>query len=259
MRFTLVHGGMHGAWCWELLVPELESLGHSVKTVDLPGHGTRRGETSTLAGYRQAVVDVLEPGDILVGHSMGCPVATMAADAFIDVAHIVYLAGRLPAEGRPMSYDTGGERRADGSVTRMSRLGTADRYMHLSEDGHEFIYDYDGAVAVFYQDCPAELAAWAYSKLTPQSLDVMFGEPISIPRFWEADLPRSFIRCTDDRAYPRELLDRQIERLGVRPLEITGSHSPFLSRPADLAKLLVEATATRPIAGMERYDLDPPE
>ena len=28
MRFVLVHGASHGAWCWDLLVPELNRLGH---------------------------------------------------------------------------------------------------------------------------------------------------------------------------------------------------------------------------------------
>ena len=27
-EFVLVHGGLAGAWCWELLEPELHRLGH---------------------------------------------------------------------------------------------------------------------------------------------------------------------------------------------------------------------------------------
>lgn len=29
MRFILVHGGWHGAWCWRYVIPELEALGHT--------------------------------------------------------------------------------------------------------------------------------------------------------------------------------------------------------------------------------------
>ena len=36
MDIALVHGSYHGAWCWDLLAPELERLGHNVITVDLP-------------------------------------------------------------------------------------------------------------------------------------------------------------------------------------------------------------------------------
>jgi hypothetical protein len=28
MRFLLIHGGFHGAWCWNRMIPELERLGH---------------------------------------------------------------------------------------------------------------------------------------------------------------------------------------------------------------------------------------
>jgi hypothetical protein len=37
-----------------------------------------------------------------------------------------------------------------------------------------------------------------------------------------------------------------IDRLGVEPLDIDASHSPFLSRPAELAQFLVRATTVRP-------------
>jgi hypothetical protein len=37
-------------------------------------------------------------------------------------------------------------------------------------------------------------------------------------------------------------------RLGVVPRVIDSSHSPFFSRPRDLAALLIAATAERPVA-----------
>ena len=249
MKFTLVHGGAHGAWCWDRLIPELQALGHAAKAMDLPGHGVRRNERSTLAGYREAIVDVLEPGDVLVGHSLGCPAATVAADAFPDISHIVYLTGPLPVEGKPMAY-------AGGNDPAASRSSVEDwtRYMTVSDDGTEFTFDDEAARTVFYHDCTPEVAAWACANLTPQQLGVIVDETISIPTFWEADLPRSFIRCTDDRAFPRPLSDMQIERLGVQPLDIASSHSPFLSRPAELAQLLVEATTTKPVAALQPHD-----
>jgi hypothetical protein len=51
-------------------------------------------------------------------------------------------------------------------------------------------------------------------------------------RFWEADLPRSFIVCLQDRSQPRWLADFTAKRLGVQALTIDTSHSPFLSRRA---------------------------
>ena len=102
MRFVLVHGGAHGAWCWDLLVPELSALGHQAVTPELPGHGARQRETATVDGYRDAVLEYLEPGDVLVGHSLGAPVAVMAADRFPNLEHLCILAGQLPVDGRPL-------------------------------------------------------------------------------------------------------------------------------------------------------------
>lgn len=71
MRCVFVHGGFHAAWCWERTITELEKLGHEGVAVDLPGHGARVGEESTLGNRREAIVSVLQPGDVLVGHSGG--------------------------------------------------------------------------------------------------------------------------------------------------------------------------------------------
>ena len=35
-NFLLVHGAFHGAWCWDVLIPELEALGDTAEAVDLP-------------------------------------------------------------------------------------------------------------------------------------------------------------------------------------------------------------------------------
>ena len=131
MRFVFVHGGFHAAWCWDQTITELDSLGHSGVAVDLPGHGARLDEESTLANRRQAIVDVLQPGDVLVGHSGGGFDATLAADAAPEkVGHIVYLAAALPREGRTypeamaMRDNEDGEFRAErqkqGTHTRRS-------------------------------------------------------------------------------------------------------------------------------------------
>ncbi len=34
--FGLVHGACHGAWCWELLIPELGQRGYAAIAMDLP-------------------------------------------------------------------------------------------------------------------------------------------------------------------------------------------------------------------------------
>ena len=245
MRFVLVHGGFHAAWCWDRTIAELESLGHRAVAVDLPGHGARVDEESTLDNRRQAIVDVLTPGDVLVGHSGGGFDITLAADAAVDlVSHLVYLAAALPREGRSYPEAMAMRDNEDGEFD--ADVGEMLGYLHFDPDGAMTFADFDGARKYFYHDCDEATARWAFDRLGPERFGDTTVTPVSVPRFWAADLPRSFIVCEQDRSMPRWLADTVSRRLGVEPLSIDSSHSPFLSRPRELADLLVHATTTRP-------------
>jgi pimeloyl-ACP methyl ester carboxylesterase len=246
MRFVFVHGGFHAAWCWEHTMAELERIGHSAIAIDLPGHGARLGEESTLANRREAVTEVLQPGDVLVGHSGGGFDATLGADSAPDlVRHIVYLAAALPREGR--SYTDAMTMGSDGAEFFDTAAGDMLSHLHFADDGAMTFADIDGARQYFYHDCDDDTLRWAFERLGPERFGDTTVAPVSVPNFWAADIPRSFIRCEQDRAYPRWLADLVCRRLGVEPLTIDASHSPFLSRPAELAELLVHATTTRPV------------
>ncbi|MGA2396489.1 MAG: alpha/beta fold hydrolase [Steroidobacteraceae bacterium] len=251
MRFILVHGGFHGAWCWDRLVPELEALGHETVAIDLPGHGKRRDEVSTLEGRRDAILEVLRPGDVLVGHSGGGYDVTLAADAAPEkVGHIIYLAAALPLEGRPLIEASGGRSAEEVGESGKTQLMTEEtgmmRFIRLTARGRMECCDFDAVRDFFYHDCAEADARWAYSQLSPAPVEFLL-EPIHLRNFWKADLPRSYILCLQDRAAPRSLCAGFIERLGVEPMEIDASHSPFLSMPRATAKLFVEATRSLPV------------
>ena len=55
MDIALVHGSYHGAWCWDLLTPELERLGHRVIAMDLPISNPGGGA----ADYARAIEDAM--------------------------------------------------------------------------------------------------------------------------------------------------------------------------------------------------------
>jgi pimeloyl-ACP methyl ester carboxylesterase len=249
VRFVLVHGGFHGAWCWSRTIAELEALGHDAVAIDVPGHGARVDEEATMAGRLDAVLAVLQPGDVLVGHSGGGMEITRAADAAPElVSHTVYLAAALPLEGRLMQealvYRDDGSTEADYDVSGMLE------HLRITEDGAMAFADFEGTWKFFYHDCDEATARWAFEQLTPEKAGDTATTPVSVPRFWEAELPRSFIVCLQDRAQPRWLADVTARRLGVESLTIDTSHSPFLSSPAELAQLLVHATTTKPISSL---------
>ncbi|CAN5603852.1 alpha/beta fold hydrolase [soil metagenome] len=245
-RFVFVHGGFHAAWCWDRTIAELRRLGHDGIAVDLPGHGARLEEESTLANRAEAIVSVLLPGDVVVGHSGGGFDATLAADVRPDlISHIVYLAAALPREGRTYPEAMTMRNREDGEFD--GDAGEMLGYLHFSDDGAMTFADFDGAWKYFYHDCDEETARWAFDRLGPERFGDTTVTPVSVERFWAADLPRSFIVCEQDRSMPRWLADNVAERLGVEQLSIDTSHSPFLSRPRELAELLVHAITTTPV------------
>ncbi|MEV4968329.1 alpha/beta hydrolase [Streptomyces sp. NPDC024062] len=240
MRFLAVHGGCHGAWAWDFVKPEMAELGHEMVSVELPGHGRRLGETATLEAYREAVVELIEPGDVLVGHSSGCVIAILAANERPElVSHLCLVAGILPVEGMPLSFE-----RESASPGPGAKLET---HMRMTEGNEAFYFERPGAVAAFYNDCSEELIDWVFPKLVPEPLAPL-AVPVSVPNFWKQhDLSRSFIMGLQDTTCFPTLARLQAQRLGVVPLEIDAGHSPWLSQPAEFASLLVAAPKTKPV------------
>ena len=253
MRFILIHGGFHGAWCWNRVVPELAALGHEAIALDLPGHGARAAERP--ADYRgriQPILDVLEDGDVLVGHSGGGYDIAVAADQAPEkVGHMIFLAAGLPVEGKSVVEATGGATETDEAgherATKLMDDTTGMlRFIRPLPDGTMEWTSREGAREFFYHDCDDATIDWAFAKLSP-GISPFPEEKLHLPALWQAQPPRSYILCLQDRSKPHDMSEEVIRRLGVKPLTIDSSHSPFLSRPAELAALFVEATATRPV------------
>jgi pimeloyl-ACP methyl ester carboxylesterase len=87
-----------------------------------------------MAGRLDAVLAVLQPGDVLVGHSGGGLEITLVADAAPElISHLVYLAAALPLECRLMQeslvYRDDGETAADYDVIGMLQ------HLRFGDDG----------------------------------------------------------------------------------------------------------------------------
>jgi pimeloyl-ACP methyl ester carboxylesterase len=240
MRFVLVHGGYHGAWCWDRLVPELERLGHIVLAVDLPGCGERLAEPASLASWRGALREVIEEGDVLVGHSMGGFAISLAADEVPDkVARLTYLSAAVPLEGHVMRDATEDTVAIDWADTVGLPYEDFMEVVDLPNQGPcVALTKQEAANKLFYHDCTPEDQDWAWDHLTPLPM-APAEEPFHLPRFWNAAIPRDYIVTTDDFSHSTALDNRFMERLGLSTaFSIRSSHSPFISRPADTAKLL---------------------
>ena len=224
VTFTLVHGAWHGAWCWDRLIPELEQRGHRAVVMDLPvdqpGHG--------LADYAKVVEGAMPEGDtILVGHSLGATVIPLVAAAR-PVQRLAFLCPVLRRPGLSLAEQAD----LDADVTTWD-LGSGRDFF----DDQSSAWQPQPAIAAFFQDCDDETAQWAASRLRRQYW-AYWEEPNPLTAWPEAEYQA--VICRDDRlvglAWARRTLPAE---LGVTPVELAGGHSPFLSRPADLADVLV--------------------
>jgi len=215
--FVLIHGAGDVGWYWHLVEAELRARGHDAVAPDLPCDDEEAG----LPEYAEAVAAAI--GDrtdlIVVAQSAGGFTAPLVCDR-VPVELLVLVAPMIPAPGEaPADY------------------WAATRY-------HEAVRErYDDAVALFYQDVPAELAAEALNRSRDQS-EARMAEPWPL-RAWP-HVPTRILICRDDRLFPAGFLRRVArERLGITADEIDGGHTPALSRPQELAVRL-DAYAAEP-------------
>ena len=225
MDIILVHGSYHGAWCWDLLRPELERRGHRVVAVDLPISDPMAGADR----YANVVIDAIDSATepALVGHSMAGLVIPLVAERR-PVRQLVFLAGFLPLPGRSATQ----QREAEPIDARTPPV--TSEWVGLGDD--VWTVGPNTATELFFHDAPPDIAAWAAGELRPQCYRVM-NEPSPLG-VWPS-VKADYIVCRDDRAIdPDWGRAAARERLGVTAAELDGSHSPFLTRPAELAALL---------------------
>lgn len=278
--FVFVHGGWQGGWAWSEVARLLAARGFQSVVLDLPGHGiTARlpaaytakpqdvaalaTEVSPLAAltlndYRDSVLGIIRglvaAGSgpvILVGQSSGGGTLSAVAEA-------------EPALIRRLVYQ---------SAFVQVRFPTIIQYLlepnfATSEVPPLFVADPDvvGAARInydsadpayvarlkscFYHDV-GDAAFHAVSNLlTPDNPLGTLTTPVNLTVGGWGRVPRTFIRCTADRALPIAVQDQMIadadaftpgNRFGQ--ITLNTSHSPFVSAPADLVSALVSLAA----------------
>ncbi|MFD9738432.1 alpha/beta fold hydrolase [Umezawaea sp. NPDC059074] len=218
----LVHGAWHGSWCWEPVRTALVDNGWRVESVDLPSVGPAAGDRPGLHDDAKAVraaIDAVDGPVVVVAHSYGgAPVSEGAADA-PTVQHLVYVTAFQLAPGESLLGAAGGQPppwwRIDG-----------DLFSPLTP--HE----------VFYGDVAPEVADAAVARLRPQSYAAATEQLLAAA--WEST-PSTYVVCEADQAIPVFAQEAMAGRAG-HVERLPAAHSPFLSHPADLVRI-IEAAA----------------
>ena len=233
-HFVLVHGAWHGAWCWSATGEALTAAGHRFSAVQLPGDQPGLGARA----YAEAIAGAVEPaGSVVVGHSLA-GLAIPLVPALAPVQALVYLAAMLPLPGCSWRDQVAASR-------PMTAWFTTRALPAQVQDGQGCTsWPADTARQLFFPDCAPAVAEAAIRQLRSQA-PTPVTETTPVTGF--PAVSSHYVGCRDDRAVSATWAARAAtERLGVRPVWLGGSHSPFLSRPAELARLLATLTsATR--------------
>ncbi len=227
---VLVHGGTMTSTMWD---PVLAHLRTPAYAVDLPGRRYHPADLATVgrADWVRSVVDDIEAGDlgpvVLVGHSSaGYVIPEVAAARPGRVAHLVFVAATVPADGdRPVDYikpklKALAEQSED--VVRAMAAGKTlgglrpgeppiDTDLEVVENGPRMGLEAPGPLLQTYD-------GWA-----------------DVP----PDLPRTYVRCSQDRVVTPELVERMLAHMGeVTTVEVDAGHQVAAEAPDVLAGIL---------------------
>jgi len=227
--FVLVHGAGFGANCWDRLVPHLD---RPVIAVDLPGRGTRADvdlASVTLDDCARAILDDVAaagPDDadelVLVGHSFaGVSVPRVMAELAPRLRHVVFLSAVVPPD-RTAVLD-----QIDPAVRELVRAAIV---------GGIYSQDREAARGMLCNDMDDEQSDWTLDRVVDDSA-ALLTEIVDLSGL-SADVPRTYVRMTQDQCYPPDLQERSAARVGGDVQYLETGHMAMVSAPDQVAKLL---------------------
>ena len=223
---VLVHGAFADASSYGPVIPQLLEDGIRVVAPAVPNR--------SLNGDAAAVSSVLariEGPVVLVGHSYGCAVATVAGVA-PNVETLVYLAGFVPDEGEAL-----------GAL--QERFAPSDLATALVPtpipDGVDLTVDVDKFASVFAADVdPATAAVLA---VTQRPLTgAAFGEPAAAAA-WRTK-PAWGVVATQDHTINPDVQRYGYRRAGVSAIEVDSSHLVMIAQPTVVVDLIRKAVTS---------------
>ena len=229
--FVIVHGAWGGGFSWAKIRRMLAAQGHEVLTPTLTGLGERAHLASPavdLATHIQDVVATIETEDlrqvILLGHSYGGMVVTGVADRVADrLAHLAYLDAFVPGDG--------------DSVMSLQPAENAEALKGRLVEGWRLPPNPLAA------DTPEALRDWLAARRKDQPYGT-FTQPIRLTGA-AASVPRTYIYCL--QKYPGDTFGPHAARArseaGWRYREIDATHTPNVTAPEALLKLILEMTS----------------
>ncbi|KAK7350487.1 hypothetical protein VNO77_09176 [Canavalia gladiata] len=251
-HFVLVHGALHGAWCWYKVATILKSAGHNVTTLDMAACGINSNKTEeidSISEYHQPLMtfmDSLPPNQkvILVGHSLGGLNVSIAMEKFPEkISVAVFITATVVSENLTYSAFTEERRRRLGSIFYQQRftLFGPNKAQILSSLGIEFV------ASRFYQLSPIQdltLALSLLRPLPPFARDIkLLSEQTEVTKKNNGRVSKVFIIAEKDNLKTKDFQMWIIERTGpyaeVKVVE-DSDHMVMFSKSEELSSELLK-------------------
>ena len=219
---VIVHGAFADGSDWSKVIPLLQAKGIKVTAVQNP----LTSLADDVAATRRAIA--AQPGKVvLVGHSWGGTVITEAGQ-HDKVGSLVYVAAFAPDAGKSTVETGEGYPAAPGSKRFVA---DAEGFLSLPEAAMR---------EDFAQDVPAAQAAVMTATQGPIQAKA-FADKVTNAA-WTTK-PSWFIVASRDRMIDPGLLRAMAKKIKARTTELPASHVPQQSRPAEVAKVILDAVA----------------
>jgi pimeloyl-ACP methyl ester carboxylesterase len=231
---VLIHGAFADASIWRRVYDQLTRDGHTVLAPPNPLRGVAYD-----ASYTDSVIGQIDGPVVLVGHSYGGAVITVAGSSD-KVAGLVYVAGVVPDEGESVND-------LQGRFPSLA-MGPLVRPLELANGSVEISIDPARFPDIFGADLPADDAAFRAISQRPVAVTA-FDDPATAAA-WR-DKPSWAVFGTGDRPVAPELPRFSYDRVGSKVNEVDGaSHLLMLSQPEIVAGVIREAVVASTVSAV---------
>ena len=218
---VLVHGAFADGSSWRHVLPLLEAKNLHVAAVQLPETSFQDDVAAT-----RRLVSLQKGAVVLVGHSYGGMVITAAADD-PNVKALVYVTAFAPEQG-------------ESAGDLIARFPAPAGGAHIVPQAGDFLW-LDPAVyrEMFCADVEAKEARVMAAVQKPIAKSA-FAEKLNAAARWH-ELPSWYVVADKDQMVSPELERFLAKRLRATTVTLPTSHVPMISRPAEVAKVIVAA------------------
>ena len=220
VKIVLVHGGFVDGSGWAGVYRALRKDGFEVSVTQHPTLSL----ADDVAVVRRAIAAAGAPV-LLVGHSYGGVVVTEAGTD-PNVAGVAYIAAFAPDAGESVS-----------SLIKDPPPGAPVPPILPPRDGFLFL-DRAKFHASFAADLDGDTAEFQAASQLPWGVQALDGK-VTTPA-WRTK-PSWYLVATEDRMIPPPAQRAMAKRAGATVIEVSGSHSVYVSQPGPVAALIARA------------------